>query len=149
MADTLQGVGNGTAADGEGDTEPQRAFEASRAEVRSLFGKSAKRIAATGDKGAAQMRKLADAMEPDSQWLGDMMRRSAESLERMADHMRDGELRDAARALGAYARREPAIFLGGCLAVGYLFGRLGRAALTNNTNFDADTPILEEIADAE
>lgn len=55
--------------------------------------------------------------------LPDLAARAAEGIERLARYLENKSVADVVRSVESFARREPALFLGGALAMGMMAGR--------------------------
>lgn len=85
--------------------------------------------------GAADaLRHAADNVSGDQAWIAKAMRTSADGIERATGALAGGDIEAAARNLRDFARRQPAIFLGASLAVGFALARVGKTALEHDAD---------------
>jgi len=81
------------------------------------------------DQAVEKIGSVADAIRgtgeklKDVGPLGDVAGRAADGIERVADFFEDRQITDLVRDVERFARREPAIFLGGAIALGLIAGR--------------------------
>jgi hypothetical protein len=99
--------------------------------------------AKAGDMGhttASRFRELAGQVEQDLPWLSGAFSKSAEGLDTVTDSLTRGDLSDVVSNLTDFARRQPAIFLGASVALGFALSRIGKTALesTQTQTTDAD-----------
>jgi hypothetical protein len=91
--------------------------------------KGAERAKSSADSAANALRRAADDVEGDNRWIGSALRKSAEGIERAAASLDGGDLSRALDDLNGFARRNPAIFLGASLALGFALARVGKTAV--------------------
>lgn len=88
--------------------------------------------AKAGDMGhstASRFRELAGQVEQDLPWLSGAFTKSAEGLDSVTDSLTRGDLSQTLNGLSDFARRQPAIFLGASVALGFALSRIGKTAL--------------------
>jgi hypothetical protein len=88
--------------------------------------------AKAGDMGhstASRFRELAGQVEQDLPWLSGAFTKSADGLESVTDSLTRGDLSQCMNGLSDFARRQPAIFLGASVALGFALSRIGKTAL--------------------
>jgi len=134
------------------------AFEARLGDEASNLGKEAKSLAkdvasqardtaqgrlSSGKERAAQsVGTVADALRhtgqhlrlQDEESLPEYIDRAAEKLESVSGYLRNKELRDVMGDVESFARREPAIFIGGAFALGLLGGRFLKSSAVGQRN---------------
>lgn len=91
--------------------------------------KGAERAKSSADSAAYALRRAADDVEGDNRWIGTALRKSADGLERAAHSLDGGDLSRALDDLNGFARRNPAIFLGASVALGFALARVGKTAV--------------------
>lgn len=91
--------------------------------------KGAERASNIADSTASALRRAADDVEGDNRMIGVALRKSAESIERAAQSFQGGDLSRAVDDLNGFARRQPALFLGASVALGFALARVGKTAL--------------------
>lgn len=88
--------------------------------------------AKAGDMGhttASRFRELAGQVEGDLPWLSGAFSKSAEGLDSVTDSLTRGDMSQCLNSLSDFARRQPAIFLGASVALGFALARVGKTAL--------------------
>lgn len=103
----------------------------------------AERVASTAQTTASALRRAADDVEPDNAWIGKALRKSADGLEQATRSLAGGDYSRGIADLNAFARRQPAIFLGASLALGFALARVGKTAIeaaTEDTTTDEYNP---------
>lgn len=103
----------------------ERGKEAAAATVE----KGAEQARSTADSAASALRRAADDVESDNRWIGSALRKSAEGIERASRSLDGGDLSRALDDLNGFARRNPALFLGASLALGFALARVGKTAM--------------------
>lgn len=91
--------------------------------------KGAERVASTADSTASALRRAADDVEGDNRMIGTALRKSAESIERATQSLHGGDYSRALDDLNGFARRQPALFLGASVALGFALARVGKTAI--------------------
>jgi hypothetical protein len=109
--------------------------------------KGAERASNMADSTASALRRAAEDVEGDNRLIGTALRKSAESIERAAQSFQGGDISRAMDDLNGFARRQPALFLGASLALGFALARVGKTAIEQATEADlgdaARTPMPE------
>lgn len=85
-----------------------------------------------GDMGhstASRFRDLAGQVEQDMPWLSGAFTKSADGLDTVTDSLTRGDLGQTFNALTDFAKRQPALFLGASVAVGFALARIGKTAI--------------------
>lgn len=94
-----------------------------------------------GDMGhttASRFRELAGQVESDLPWLSGAFTRSAEGLDSVTNSLTRGDMSQTLNTLSDFARRQPAIFIGASVALGFALSRVGKTALESaQPNSDA------------
>jgi hypothetical protein len=88
--------------------------------------------AKAGDMGhttASRLRELAGQTEGDMPWLSGAFAKSAAGLDSVTNSLTRGDMGRCANELADFARRQPAIFLGASVALGFALARVGKTAL--------------------
>jgi hypothetical protein len=73
-------------------------------------------VAERAQRSAADLRR-------DEPWLGDMLGRGAVELEGLAAELRRNDVSDLMGSVETFARRQPALFMGATVALGYALTR--------------------------
>lgn len=85
-----------------------------------------------GDMGhstASRFRELAGQVEQDLPWLSGAFTKSAAGLDSVTDSLTKGDLSQTLNGLSDFAKRQPALFLGASVALGFALARIGKTAL--------------------
>ncbi len=88
--------------------------------------------AKAGDMGhttATSLRNLADQAEENLPWLATALGKSATGLDNVTNSLTRGDMSQVVNELASFARRQPAIFLGASVALGFALSRVGKTAL--------------------
>jgi hypothetical protein len=83
-------------------------------------------LRAQKDRATGSIDNVADALRKTGQALeqpGEYVERAAERIEQVGGYLREHSLRDIVQDVERFARREPAIFLGGAFTLGLLAAR--------------------------
>ena len=132
------------------DTTPADAARRIKDSASTVIERGKEAAASTVEKGVEQarssaesaahaLRRAADDVEPDNRWIGSALRKSAEGVERAARSLEGGDVSRTVEDLNGFARRNPALFLGASLAVGFALARVGKTAVERSSD-SADTP---------
>jgi hypothetical protein len=122
------------------DTTPADAARRIKDSASTVIERGKEAAATTVEKGAEQarssaesaahaLRRAADDVEGDNRWIGSALRKSAEGVERAARSLEGGDISRTLDDLNGFARRNPALFLGASLAVGFALARVGKTAV--------------------
>lgn len=143
-----------------GDTPAMTAEEAAR-RVKEAAGSAAKDVkhaaldqveqarAKAGDTGhttATRLRDLAGQVEGDLPWMATAFSKSAEGLDSVTNSLTRGNLDECLNGVSAFAKRQPAIFLGASVALGFALARVGKSALESGQTASPqrDQPISDQ-----
>jgi hypothetical protein len=121
-------AGPGSRANGEHGIVEQAKETASTVAERAREGVS-HQLDVRKDRAVGTMTDVADMIREtsgklkDAGPLPDLAERAADGIERVARMVESRDLKDVVRSVETFARREPALFLGGALALGLAAGR--------------------------
>lgn len=124
----------------------------------SLAGQAKLKLTDTldGQKGAAadlieqlalSVQRSGEQFEGRQDWIASAVGRSAVELNTLAGSLRDRDLGELMNEAQTFARRQPALFIGVALAVGFTVARLGKV-VTSDLSRD-DLPTVPEVADGQ
>lgn len=85
-----------------------------------------------GDMGhttASRFRELAGQVESDLPWLSGAFTKSADGLDNVTNFLTRGDMSQTLNTLSDFARKQPAIFIGASVALGFALSRVGKTAL--------------------
>jgi hypothetical protein len=91
--------------------------------------KGAERATSTAESTASALRRAAEDIEGDNRMIGVALRKGAESIERAAQSLQGGDISRVVDDLNGFARRQPALFLGASVALGFALARVGKTAI--------------------
>ncbi len=77
---------------------------------------------------ASRLRDFAGQVESDMPWMSNAFTKSADGLDSVTDSLTQGDLSQCLSGVSEFARRQPAIFLGASVALGFALSRIGKAA---------------------
>lgn len=106
----------------------------------------AEKVNAASDGAASALRKVsdqlkgaADGLGGEQPWAGKAFQTGADGLDRVSDYLSSGQFEDFARDVQAFARANPAAFLAGSVALGFLVARVGKTAAHHATDGPGST----------
>ena len=88
----------------------------------------------TAQSTASALRRAASECESDNAWIGKVLRKSADGIEGATRSLASGDLSSGVSDLNAFARRNPALFLGASVALGFALARIGKTAIERATD---------------
>jgi ElaB/YqjD/DUF883 family membrane-anchored ribosome-binding protein len=131
------GVGSDSMIDEAKEKARQAASEAQRtlaSELRARAESSRERAADTLDSVAHALTQSGKQLRTENQTVpSDYVERFGGQLRRASDYLRSTSSDDLVRNAEDFARRQPALFLGGAFALGFLAARLIRASQAGST----------------
>lgn len=93
-------------------------------QTRSFLDSQRERLADGLDSLAAALRQTSQQFHTqDRDAIAQYTDRAADSVERASSYLRSTDVNEMVSSVEQYARREPALFLGGALALGFLGAR--------------------------
>lgn len=90
----------------------------------------------TAESTASALRRAADDVSTDNAWIGKVLRKSADSIEGATRSLAGGDISSGINDLNDFARRNPALFLGASVALGFALARVGKTAIERATDGD-------------
>jgi hypothetical protein len=91
----------------------------------------------TGHSTASRLRGFAGQVEGDMPWMAAAFTKSADGLDSVTDSLTRGDLNQCLSGVSEFAKRQPAIFLGASVALGFALARIGKTALEEAMPGDA------------
>lgn len=82
-----------------------------------------------GATTASRLRELAGQVESDLPWLSGAFTKSAEGLDSVTGSLTRGDMSQTLNSLSDFARRQPALFIGASVALGFALSRVGKTAM--------------------
>jgi len=113
--------------------------ERGRQAAMQRMHEGAERARMSARNTCSALRRAADDVEPETPLIGEGLRRAADMLERTTTQLSAADFNRAVDNLNDFARRQPALFLGASLAVGFLLARLGKAAMDSSDRGRVDS----------
>lgn len=120
----------------------------------TLMGQAKQQLADTAathkDGIADQIDQLADTVHRSGEqfagkqdWLAGAIDGGAQELSTLATALREQDLGTLLGHVGAFARRQPAVFIGASFAAGFALARVGKVAVADVSR--ADLPTMPEV----
>ena len=88
---------------------------------------------------AKAVHKSGEQLEDQSDWVAKLVEQGADELTSLAGTLRSNDLQSLLGNLGGLARRQPALFVGASIAVGFALTRVGLLAASNPTQTGSET----------
>jgi len=86
---------------------------------------------------AERANRTAGDLREDEPWLGNLLGRGADELAGMAEDLRRQDIGDLMGSVGLFARRQPALFMGASVALGFALTRVvGAGSVPNDRDED-------------
>lgn len=89
-------------------------------------------VASSVQTAASSLRRAADETESENALIGKTLRSFADGLDKASSTIQGGDINRTLQDVNAFARREPALFLGASFALGFALARVGKAAVERN-----------------
>lgn len=105
------------------------------------------RVERSAMSASSVLRRAADESDAENAWLGSALRKTADGIENAARSITDGDLSTVVDQLNDFARRQPALFLGASLALGFAVARIGKTAMDRGNEQDTQSFVGEYGAD--
>lgn len=142
---------NSTDVEGSGSAESLRrvsdaagtATDRAKEVLQEKVQAGAETTASSMRAAADTLRRAAEDVSGDHAWIGSALRKSADGLENATASIAGGNLEQGLNELAAFARRQPAMFLGASFALGFALARVGKTAIeqaTDGVPKDAERP---------
>lgn len=155
--DNSDGIGSTSTAAGDAEQRVKEAVSSVKDTARSALDRGKQLAGEAAQKGAERatnvaettssaLRRAADDVEGDNRVIGTALRKGAETIERAAQSLQGGDISRVVDDLNGFARRQPALFLGASVALGFALARVGKTAIEQNTGSTSDqatTPMPE------
>jgi hypothetical protein len=116
----------------------QSVAEQASGAVKEKADESVQRVADNAEGVAQSLRRAADDVDGEQSWLATGLRKSADALERATSSLKGGDINRALNDLSGFAHRQPALFLGASVALGFALARVGKTAIEQQS--DTQTP---------
>ena len=120
----------------------------------SIAGEVTDRVAVAAEGGRADFAEQLDdvaravhrsgeQLEGHQDWLAQLVERGADELGTLASTLRTNDMQGLIGKLNDLARRQPAVFVGAAMALGFATVRIGKVAASGATR--ADLPNMPEM----
>ena len=86
------------------------------------------RVSGSIQRIASEMERVATNVGEEDQWASALLTKGASSLTKASGYLSSARIDDLLRDGESFARRNPAVFLGASVALGFLLARVGKAA---------------------
>ena len=116
------------------------ALERGKQIAEDAAAKGAERATSTAQSTASALRRAAEDVEGDNRMIGVALRKGAESIERAAQSLQGGDISRVVDDLNGFARRQPALFLGASVALGFALARVGKTAIEQSGDGSVNEP---------
>ena len=100
-------------------------------------------LADTLDALAQSVHKSADQFAGQQDWIASAVERGAAELGALATSLRENDLGSLVEQVKSIARRQPAVFVGACLAGGFAIARVGKLVAADVSR--DDLPTMPEV----
>jgi hypothetical protein len=99
-----------------------------RASAEEATARGQQQAADRVDDLAQSVRRSADSMQDQPEWLTGLAARSATELSHFADVLRGNDLEGLLRYAGRFAREQPGLFTGASMALGFAVARFAKVS---------------------
>lgn len=107
----------------------QEALHVAKDAAAQRIEREGHKVAESVQTTASSLRRAAEDVDGEHAWIGMALRKGADGLETASRTLSNGDLSQAAGALSDFARRQPAVFLGASVALGFVLARIGKTAV--------------------
>lgn len=134
-----------SAKDAAGEAVGQAKDQASSLLGQALAAASGQKdgLADTLDDLAQSVHKSSEQFAGQQDWIAGAIERGATELSSLATSLRDNDLTSLVGQVRSLARRQPAVFVGACLAGGFALARLGKIVAADVSR--DDLPTMPEV----
>ncbi|WP_346795594.1 hypothetical protein R5M92_09025 [Halomonas sp. Bachu 37] len=130
---TTGSAGNGSLnpdkAKQQGRETAHEVSEAAHQQAENLFSQQRDNAAEQAGKFSSVFQKMADEFDNQQQpYFSEKARKLADTTDRFTQNLRNRDLQSICNDAQSYSRREPALFIGGAIAAGFLVSRFLRSS---------------------
>ncbi|MEJ0058751.1 MAG: hypothetical protein WDM79_03805 [Terricaulis sp.] len=124
---------DGTPADSvrRAASSAQDALSATKDAALHQIEEQGARVAGSLDSAVETLRRAANDIQGEHAFIGMALTKSADGLETASQSLAGGDINQALGQLNEFARRQPAVFLGASVALGFVLARVGKTAVEN------------------
>lgn len=114
--------------------------DAAQHQVEGLFNQQKEAAAEQAEKLSTVFRKMAEEFDAqDQSYFSGYANNIARCTDSLSQRLREKDLGSLMSQAQAYSRRQPAVFIGGAVAVGFLLARFLRSSNRQNTTGNANS----------
>lgn len=135
----------GALKDAAGEAQERASSLAAQVKDKALAvaGDQKAGLADTIDGLALSVHKSADQFAGQQDWIASAIERGAAELSSLATSLRENDLGSLVEQVKSLARRQPAVFVGACLAGGFALARIGKLVAADVSR--EDLPSMPEV----
>lgn len=112
-----------------------------------VMGDAQAKAADQSRTAANTLRDTANNLNGELPWMKTALSKTADGFEHLTSALNKGDVNQVLSAVGDFARRQPALFMGLSVAAGFALARVGKTAFEGATD-SASTPADPAIQDA-
>jgi hypothetical protein len=117
-----------------------------RASAEEATARGQQQAADRVDDLAQSLRRSADSMQDQPEWLSGLVARGATELSNFADVLRGNDLEGLLRHAGRFAREQPGLFTGASMALGFAVARFAKVSAQPATSEAWHSPTVTSDA---
>lgn len=116
------------------------AVNTAKDKANEALSKGAETVERTTQSAASALRSASQQCQQENAWLGLALSKSADGLDRASSALAGGDMHRVFDDVNSFAKRQPALFLGISLALGFAAARVGKTAIerANGGRSDSD-----------
>ncbi|RUR33280.1 hypothetical protein ELY33_02680 [Vreelandella andesensis] len=123
----------------KGQESVEELKDAAQQQAESAFAKQRESAAEQTKIVGAVLQKAADEFDRQKQpFCSRQVRKLAQTADRFSQTMREKDLRSVCKEAENYGRKEPALFIGGAIAAGFLVTRFLRSSSSHSHTANSD-----------
>lgn len=103
--------------------------DAIKDQALTALGDAQGKAAEQARTAASTLRDTASGLDGDLPWMGTALNKTADGLDYLTSALASGDVNDALDAVKGFAKRQPAVFLGLSVALGFAIARIGKTAI--------------------
>jgi hypothetical protein len=114
-----------------------------------VMGDAQAKAADQSRTAANTLRSTANNLDGELPWMKTALNKTADGFEHLTSALNKGDVNQVMSAVGDFARRQPALFMGLSVAAGFALARVGKTALESSgdsPSTPADPTIQEAVA---
>jgi|CXWL01.1.fsa_nt_gi hypothetical protein len=115
------------------------AINTAKDKANEALSKGAETVERSTQSAASALRSASEQCQEENAWLGMALRKSADGLERASNALAGGDMHRVFDDVNGFARRQPALFLGISLALGFAAARVSKTAIERANGGPSDS----------